>query len=118
MIFPSMSYYIINEVSIHNQNIQTLLIEVYKNLNALSPAIMLDLFTTRENIDNLRNFPELYYEKREPFDMALRPSHTRQLSYGNYYRMIKSSPILIASATRKRRDIKMPLSLPPPCGKV
>ena len=112
-----MSYYITNEVSIHNQNIQTLLIEVYKNLNALSPPIMLDLFTTRENIDNLRNFPELYYEKREPFDMALRPSHTRQLSYGNYYRMIKISPILIVSATRKRRDIKMPLSLPAPMRK-
>ena len=54
-----------NEVSIHNKNIQTLLIEVYKNLNGLSPPIMLDLFTTRENIYNLRNFRELHRKKKE-----------------------------------------------------
>ena len=54
-----------NEVSIHNKNIQTLLIEVYKNLNGLSPPIMLDLFTIRNNIYNLRNFRELYCEKKK-----------------------------------------------------
>ena len=32
-----------NEVSIHNKNIQTLLIEAYKNLNGLSLPIMLVL---------------------------------------------------------------------------
>ena len=37
-----------NKVSIHNKNIQALLIEVYKNLNGLSPPIILDLFSTRE----------------------------------------------------------------------
>ena len=36
-----------NEVSIHNKNLQTLLIEVYKNLNGLSTTRMLDLFTAR-----------------------------------------------------------------------
>ena len=54
-----------NEVPIHNKNIQTLLIEVYKNLNGLSPPIMLDLFTTRENIYNLRNFRELHRKKKK-----------------------------------------------------
>ena len=54
-----------NEASIHNKNIQTLLIEVYKNLNGLSPPIMLDLFTIRDNIYNLRNFRELYCEKKK-----------------------------------------------------
>ena len=54
-----------NEVSIHNKNMQTLLIEVYKNLNGLSPPIMLDLFTTRDNIYNLRNFRDLYCEKKK-----------------------------------------------------
>ena len=39
-----------NEVSVHNKNIQTHLIEVYKNLNGLSSSLMLDLFTKRENI--------------------------------------------------------------------
>ena len=51
--------------TIYNKNIQTLLIEVYKNLNGLSPPIMLDLFTTRENIYNLRNFRELHCEKKK-----------------------------------------------------
>ena len=49
---------------------------------------MLDLFAIRDNINNLRNFRELIVKKREPSDMALRPSHTRHLSYGNYYRVI------------------------------
>ena len=68
-----------NEVSIHNKNknIQTLLIEVYKNLNGLSPPIMSGLFTTRENIYNLRNFRELYCEKKTQLVMTLRLSHTR-----------------------------------------
>ena len=54
-----------NKVSMHNKNIQTLLIEVYKNLNGLSPTIMLDLFTIRDNIYNLRNFREFYCEKKK-----------------------------------------------------
>ena len=44
---------------------QILLIEVYKNLNGRSPPIMLDLFTTRDKIYNLRNFRELHYEKKK-----------------------------------------------------
>ena len=39
-----------NEVSIHNKKIQTLPKEVYKNLNRILPPIMLDMFTTTENI--------------------------------------------------------------------
>ena len=54
-----------NEVSIHNKNIQTLLIEVYKNLNGLSPPIMSGLFTTRENIYNLRNFESFTVKKNK-----------------------------------------------------
>ena len=81
------------DVSIHNKNIQTLLIEVYKNLNGLSPPIMLDLFTIRNKIYNLRNFRELYCEKkRKPSDMTPRPTSTRQLSYRNYYRVILKTP--------------------------
>ena len=56
-----------NEVSIHNKNknIQTLLIEVDKNLNGLSPPIMSGLFTTRENIYNLRNFESFTVKKNK-----------------------------------------------------
>ena len=38
-----------NEISIHNKNIQTLLIEVYRNLDGLSALTMLDFFTTLQD---------------------------------------------------------------------
>ena len=53
--------FIDNEVSILNR----LLIEVYKNWNGLSPTLMLDLFKKRENIYDVRNFRDLYYEKKK-----------------------------------------------------
>ena len=56
---------ITNEVTIHHKNIQTLLTEVYKNLNGLSPPIMLDLFKTRHNIYNLRNHREICNDIRK-----------------------------------------------------
>ena len=49
---------------------------------------MLDLFTTLDNIYNLRNFQKLYREQNKTSDVARRPSHTRHFSYGNYYRKI------------------------------
>ena len=45
--------------SIHQKNIESLAIEIYKFQGSLAPPIMSDLFITRENNYNLRNFPEL-----------------------------------------------------------
>ena len=45
-----------NEVAIHVKNLRTLLTEVYKYLNRLSPPIMQELFETRTLNYNLRNF--------------------------------------------------------------
>ena len=50
--YPSVN----NEVSTHNKNIQALSINVYNNLNGLSLTMMLDLFTTRENIRQGRTY--------------------------------------------------------------
>ena len=44
------------EKTVHQNNINTLMIEVYKYLNGLSPPIMKDIFKQRENIYNTRNF--------------------------------------------------------------
>ena len=44
-----------NEFTIHDQNIQKLMIEVYKYINDLSPPIMNEIFQQRESIYNLRN---------------------------------------------------------------
>ena len=77
-----------NEVSTYNKNIQTSLIEVYTNLNGLSPPKMLGLLTAQDNRYDLRIFESFIVKKRKPFNVALRLSHIRQLSYRNYYRMI------------------------------
>ena len=48
-----------NSLDIHSKNIQKLMIEIYKCLNHLSPPIMKNFFTIRENCYNLRNFRDL-----------------------------------------------------------
>ena len=45
--------------SIHQKNIESLAIEIYKFQAGLTPPIMCDLFVTRENNYNLRYFQEL-----------------------------------------------------------
>ena len=48
-----------NQKSIHQKNIESLAIEIYKFQVGLTPPIMSDLFVTRENNYNLTNFQEL-----------------------------------------------------------
>ena len=48
-----------NQKSIHQKNIESLAIEIYKFQAGLTPPIMSDLFVTRENNYNLRNSQEL-----------------------------------------------------------
>ena len=43
---------------IHQKNIESLAIEIYKFQAGLTPPIMMDLFVTRESNYNLRNFEE------------------------------------------------------------
>ena len=45
--------------SIHQKNIESLAIEINKFQAGLTPPIISDLFVTRENNYNLRNFQEL-----------------------------------------------------------
>ena len=45
--------------STHQKNIESLAIEIYKFQASLTQSIMSDLFVTRENNYNLRNFQEL-----------------------------------------------------------
>ena len=41
------------------------MIEVYKIVNAIAPPIMNSLFNFRANIHNIKNFPEIFTEKRK-----------------------------------------------------
>ena len=47
------------EESIHRKNIESLAAEIYKFQAVLTPLITSDLFSTRENNYNIRNFQEL-----------------------------------------------------------
>ena len=44
------------EITIHQRNLQVLLIEVFKIINGYAPPIIDNFFIFRENIHNLRNF--------------------------------------------------------------
>ena len=45
-----------NEFSLHQRNLQTLMIELYKIIHQITPPIMNSLFVFRENTHNIRNF--------------------------------------------------------------
>ena len=44
-----------NEFSIHQRNLQKLMIESYKIIHQITPPIMKSLFVFRENTHNIRN---------------------------------------------------------------
>ena len=45
-----------NEFSVHQRNLQTLMIELYKIIHQIAPPIMNSLFVFRENTHNIRNY--------------------------------------------------------------
>ena len=47
----------VKEITIHQRNLEVLMIEVYKIINGYAPLIMDKLSTNRENTHNLRNLP-------------------------------------------------------------
>ena len=49
------SFNILHEFSIHQSNLQTLLIELYKITHQIAPPIMNSLFVFHENMHNIRN---------------------------------------------------------------
>ena len=46
----------INDITVHQRNLQILMTEVYKIIQGEAPAIMKNLFILRENIHNIRHF--------------------------------------------------------------
>ena len=60
-----------HDFSIHQKNLQVLIIEIYKIVNSIAPPIMNFLFTFSLNQHNLRNFRELSTEKRNPVNYGL-----------------------------------------------
>ena len=54
----------INDITVHQRNLQILMTEVYKIIKGEAPAIMKNLFTFRENIHNIRNFQIIANENK------------------------------------------------------
>ena len=46
-----------NSVTVHERNIQALAVELFKVLNGLSPKIMYEIFSIKENIEHCSRFP-------------------------------------------------------------
>ena len=55
----------LNEITIHQRNLQVLMTEVYQVVNSIAPPIMNSLFQFRFNTNNIRNFQEIYTENRK-----------------------------------------------------
>ena len=62
--------------SIHQKNIESLAIQIYKFQAGLTPPIMSDLFVTKDNNYNLRNFQELKSLHKRTVDLG-----TETISY-------------------------------------
>ena len=54
----------INDITVHQRNLQILMTEVYKIIKGEAPAIMKNLFIFRENIHNIRNFQIIANENK------------------------------------------------------
>ena len=53
------------EITIHQRNLQVLMIEVYKIINGCAPPIIDNFFIFRENTHNLRNFQNILKTKKQ-----------------------------------------------------
>ena len=53
------------EITIHQRNLQILMIEVFKIINGYAPPIMDNFFIFRENTHNLRNFQIILNENKK-----------------------------------------------------
>ena len=60
-----------NEVTIHQRNIQVLMLEVFKIKYELAPPIMNSTLIRRENIYNLRNFQEFETETKRTVNYGI-----------------------------------------------
>ena len=68
--------------SIHQKNIESLAIKIYKIQVGLTPPIMSDLFVTKENNYNLRNFRELESSLKQTENLGQKLFPTGYLKYG------------------------------------
>ena len=61
----------INDITVHQRNLQILMTEVYKIIKGEAPAIMKNLFIFRENIHNIRNFQIIANETKNTVTYGL-----------------------------------------------
>ena len=68
-----------NESSIHQKNLQTLMIELYKTIHKIDPPIMNSLFVFRENTHSIRIYQILPNNVRKTVRYALKTILYRSL---------------------------------------
>ena len=88
------------EITIHQRNLQVLMIEVYKIINGYAPPIMDNFFIFRENTHNLRNFQIILKTKSSKI-WARRQYPIEHLSSGQISQRNTNSQILSVNLNRK-----------------
>ena len=61
----------------HHRNIQTLMVEIYKIKNNLTPAIVDFMFERRSNTNNLKTFQEFTTKRKRTVKMGLETLNCR-----------------------------------------
>ena len=93
-----------NEFSVHQRNLQTLMIELYKIIHQIAPPIMNSLFVFRENTHNIRNYQILSNNVRKTVRYGLETifcrSHFLWANLPQAYKLQKS----LSAFKRKMRQ--------------
>ena len=91
-----------NSVTIHQRNIQSLSVEVYKSLNNLNPDFMKEFFCLKQIITQENK--TWFTLSHARYHMALKHLGTRQVNYGEIFRKKfnkpKMSPLLKLTSSR------------------
>ena len=82
------------EITIHQRNLQVLMIEVYKIINGYAPPIMDNLFIFRENTHNLRNLQIILNKNKKTVKYGSETISHKHLSSGQISQRNKNSQIL------------------------
>ena len=74
-----------NEFSVHQRNLQTLMIELYKIIRQIAPPIMNSLFVFREKTHNIRNYQILSNNVRKTVRYGLETKLYKFLLFWQIY---------------------------------
>ena len=89
------------EYTIHQRNLQTLMLEIYKITNNIAQPVMNSLLLFRENKYNIRDFQIASNSTKKKVNMVLKQCHIDHLLYGQIYHKITYLKLLYMPSKQK-----------------